>query len=148
CGKWLRYGGWWPDRVVRLFKRDSARMSDRLVHESLIVDGVITALQSPLLHFTNRNLTQTLEKINSYSSAGAEELCKKGSRASVGIAISHMVWAFWGNYVFRLGVLDGAHGLVQAMTNATNTLFKYLKLWEMRQGKRKGYRGGRSSEDE
>jgi len=133
CGRWLKHAGWWPDRVVRLFKRGSARMSDRLVHEALLVDGAVSCLRFPLLHLTNRNLAQTLDKINTYSSAGADELRKRGATASVGTAFLHMVWAFFHNYLFRLGLLDGGPGLIQSMTDAVNTLFKYLKLWEMRQ---------------
>ncbi len=144
CGRWLRHAGWWPDRVTRLFKRGSARMSDRLVHEALIVQGEVGELKSPLLHLTNRNLSQTLDKINHYSSAGARELFKQGKKASIGTALGHLVWAFFHNYLFRLGILDGGPGLIQALTDAINTLFKHLKLWEMwRQASGKSPGGGR-----
>lgn len=131
CGQWLKHAGWWPDRVVRLFKKGSARMSDRLVHEALEVDGQIGVFSDPLLHYSNRDLSQTLEKINHYSSAGAEQLYARGISTSLFKALAHATWAFANNYVFRLGVLDGVPGLVQATTDAVNTLFKYLKLWEM-----------------
>lgn len=133
CGRWLRHAGWWPDRVVRLFRKGSARMSDRLVHEALVVDGQVAELCGPLQHHSNRDLSQTLEKINLYSAAGAEELHKRGVSASLFAAVTHMAWAFVKGYIFRLGMLDGGPGLVQAMTDGVNTLFKYLKLWEMGQ---------------
>ncbi|HSR36473.1 MAG TPA: glycosyltransferase family 2 protein, partial [Desulfurivibrionaceae bacterium] len=50
CGRWLKRAGWWPDRVVRLFDKTKARMSDRLVHEGLVVDGVVGALQGVIVH--------------------------------------------------------------------------------------------------
>lgn len=137
CGQWLKHAGWWPDRVVRLFRKGSARMSDRLVHEALVVNDQTAKFRYPLLHYTNRDLGQTLEKINHYSSAGAEELHKRGVSASLFTAVIHMVWAFINNYLFRLGILDGGPGMVQAMTDAVNTLFKYLKLWEMGQASQK-----------
>jgi len=136
CGCWLRHAGWWPDRVVRLFRRGSARMTDRLVHESLIVTGEIAELRSPLLHFTNRNLAQTLTKVNQYSSAGAEELARRGIRGSLFKAVARAGWAFFNSYFLRAGLLDGGPGLAHAMTHAVNTLFKYLKLWELQQRKR------------
>jgi glycosyltransferase involved in cell wall biosynthesis len=139
CGHWLKHAGWWPDRVVRLFRRGSARMSERMVHESLIVTGTVAALYSPLLHYTNRDLTQTLTKINHYSSAGAEELARRGVRGSVVKAGVRAAWAFFNCYFLRAGILDGAPGLVQAQTHAVNTLFKYLKLWELQeQGRQSG----------
>lgn len=137
CGRWLRRAGWWPDRVVRLFQRGTARMSDRLVHETLLADGVVGDLKGSLIHYTNRDLRQTLHKINLYSTAGAVELHKRGEHATVCKAVSHMTWAFINNTIFKLGVLDGGPGVVQALTDAVNTLFKYLKLWEMGQNTRK-----------
>ncbi len=136
-GRWLRHAGWWPDRVTRLFKRGAARMSDRLVHEALVVEGELGSLQAPLIHLTSRDLAQTIDKINRYSSAGARELCNRGQRASIGKALAHMIWAFINNYFLRLGILDGGPGLIQALTDASNTLFKYLKLWELGQASRR-----------
>ncbi|MFZ5773921.1 MAG: glycosyltransferase family 2 protein [Thermodesulfobacteriota bacterium] len=133
CGHWLRHAGWWPDRVVRLFRRGKARMNDRLVHEALEVDGPVAELAGPLLHLTNRDLAHTLAKINQYSSAGAEELARRGERGSVGKALARAAWAFLHGYILRLGLLDGAAGLAQALAHAVNTLFKYLKLWERQQ---------------
>ncbi len=133
CGHWLRHAGWWPDRVIRLFRRGMARMSDRIVHESLLVNGPVAELGSPLLHFTNRDLSHTLSKINQYSSAGAEELARRGVRGSVTKAVLRAIWAFLNGYFLRAGFLDGGPGLVQAITHAVNTLFKYLKLWELQQ---------------
>lgn len=133
CGRWLKHAGWWPDRVVRLFQQGKAKMSERLVHEALQVDGPVADLEAPLLHYTNRDLAQTLAKINRYSSAGAEELHRRGVRGSLPLALARMTWAFVNNYLFRLGLLDGGPGLVQALTDAVNTLFKYLKLWEIGQ---------------
>lgn len=131
CRSWLRQAGWWPDRVVRLFRRGTARMSERLVHETLVVDGPVAPLRAPLIHHTNRNLSHTLAKINHYSSAGAEELYRAGARTTLVAAVAHALWAFGHTYLFRLGLLDGGPGLVQALSHGVNTLFKYLKLWEM-----------------
>ena len=39
CGRFMRHSGWWPDYVVRLFRRGRARFSDDSVHERVIVDG-------------------------------------------------------------------------------------------------------------
>jgi glycosyltransferase involved in cell wall biosynthesis len=133
CGHWLRHAGWWPDRVVRLFRRGTGKMSDRMVHESVMVTGVVAEFHSPLVHFTHRDLAQTLEKINHYSTAGAEELRRRGVQGSVSKAIFRAGWAFISSYFLRAGLLDGVPGLVQALTNAVNTLFKYLKLWELQQ---------------
>ena len=43
CGQWMRHGDWYPDRVLRLFRREAGRFSDDLVHERLRVHGEVRA---------------------------------------------------------------------------------------------------------
>lgn len=137
CGRWLRHAGWWPDRVVRLFRKDCARMSQRSVHESLEVHGPVGNLRQPLIHYANRGLEQTLDKVNHYSSAGAEELFAQGKSASVAKALFRAVWAFLHGYVLRGGFLDRGEGFIMAVSDFMNVFFKYAKLRELQKQKEK-----------
>ena len=137
CGRWLKHAGWWPDRVVRLFKKDSARMSERSVHESLEVHAPVGALRHPLIHYANKSLEQTLSKVNQYSSAGANELFAQGKTASVAKALLRAAWAFLHGYILRGGFLDGGEGLVMAVSDFMNVFFKYAKLRELQKQKEK-----------
>ena len=102
CGRWLKHAGWWPDQVVRLFRKDSARMSERSVHESLEVHGPVGILHHPLVHYANKGLAQTLNKVNQYSSAGADELFAQGKTASVAKAFLRAAWAFFSTSCSRV----------------------------------------------
>ncbi len=48
CGRPMRHSGWYPDYVLRLFRRGSARFSDDLVHERVICEGIVARLKEPL----------------------------------------------------------------------------------------------------
>ncbi|HIJ91454.1 MAG: glycosyltransferase family 2 protein [Desulfobulbaceae bacterium] len=137
CGCWLKHAGWWPDRVVRLFRKDSARMSERAVHESLEVHGPVGALRHPLIHYANKSLEQTLSKVNLYSSAGAEELFSQGKTASAAKAFLRAGWSFFYNYILRGGFLDKGDGFIMAVSDFMNVFFKYAKLRELRKQKEK-----------
>jgi len=137
CGRWLKHAGWWPDRVVRLFRKDSARMSERSVHESLKVHGPVGALPYPLIHYANKGLGQTLDKVNHYSSAGANELFAQGKTASVIKALLRAAWSFFHNYILRGGFLDGGEGFIMAVSDFMNVFFKYAKLRELQKQKEK-----------
>jgi glycosyltransferase involved in cell wall biosynthesis len=132
CGRWLKHAGWWPDRVVRLFRKDSARMSERAVHESLEVHGPVGILRQPLVHYANKDLAQTLDKVNHYSSAGANELFARGETASVVKALLRAAWSFLHGYILRGGFLDRGEGFVMAVSDFMNVFFKYAKLRELR----------------
>lgn len=131
CGRFIHHAGWYPDPVVRLFRRGAARFSDDLVHEKLVFEGTAGMLAHPLLHYSYRDYSDVLRKIDAYSSAGARQAYAAGKRATPGKALIHGVWAFLRTYVVRLGVLDGVQGFGVACMNAQASYYKYIKLWHL-----------------
>ncbi|MCC6532419.1 MAG: glycosyltransferase family 2 protein [Burkholderiales bacterium] len=128
CGRAMRHGGWWPDRVTRLFRRGSARFSVDSVHERLIVSGPVRTLAHPLLHEAFVDLDEVLDKLNRYSSAGAEQMHRAGRKGSLVRALGHGAWTFVRTYGLRAGFLDGREGFMLAVSNAEGAYYRYLKL--------------------
>ena len=128
CGRYMRHGGWWPDRVTRLFRRGAARFSDDLVHERVVVQGSTGRLKSHLLHRAYEDLEEVLRKTDRYSTDGARMRFAAGERGSVTRAVAHGLWAFLRTYVLRAGFLDGRHGFMLAVSNAETTYYRYVKL--------------------
>lgn len=128
CGRYMKHSGWWPDHVIRLFRRGAARFSDTQAHERLIVDGAIRKLKQPLMHEAITDLDQMTLKMNLYSSASARDLHARGRSASIWTALLHGGWAFFRTYVLRLGFLDGREGLMLAIANAEGSYYRYAKL--------------------
>lgn len=134
CGRYLRHGDWRNDYVVRLFRRERARFSSDLVHERLIVaDDNIGTLRTPLRHESFRTLEQVLDKLNHYSSAGAQARHARGQRGGLRRALGHALWTFLRGYIFRLGFLDGREGFMLAVSNAEGVYYRYLKLAYLRE---------------
>ena len=131
CGQFIAHSGWYPDRVVRLFRRGSARFTDDAVHERLVTSGPVGRLQGDLLHTTYPDLETMLEKLNRYSSASAGMLHAQGRRSSLAGAVGRGFWAFFRTYVLRSGWLDGRMGFVLAVSVAEGKYYKYLKLWHL-----------------
>jgi glycosyltransferase involved in cell wall biosynthesis len=129
CGQWMRHGDWYPDRVLRLFRRGRGRFSDDLVHERLIVDGPVRRLAGHLLHDSMPTLDDALDKLNRYSAGRARDRVREGRRGGLLSALGHGLWAFLRCYVFRCGFLDGRLGLVLALYQAESTYYRYLKMW-------------------
>lgn len=127
-GRWIKHMGWWPDRVARLFKKGCGRMSDNVVHESVIIDGRIENLDCPIEHYTESSLSKILLKIDHYSTLGAEQEFRKGRKCSVWEAAIRAELAFFQNYFIRLGFMDGRQGFTLSITDAINKFSKYAKL--------------------
>ena len=133
CGKFIRHAGWRPDHVLRLFPRLHGRFSNDLVHERVVTALPCKQLHNDLLHYSYRDFSQVLAKVDAYSSASAKQALARGKRATVGSAVGHGAWAFFRTYVLRAGFLDGGHGLALAISNAETSYYKYLKIWAQQQ---------------
>lgn len=132
CGRWIRHSGWWPDYVVRLVRRGSARFTDSLVHESLKVDGSVGTLKGHFLHYPYSDMEALLAKVNQYSTAGAQMMYAKGRTTGIPGIIGHSVWTFIRIYVMRRGFLDGREGFILAAVGAAGSFFRYSKLFFLR----------------
>jgi glycosyltransferase involved in cell wall biosynthesis len=135
CGRFMKHSGWHPDYVERLFKRGSAKFSDHLVHERLLPNGPVKKLNHHFLHYSFKNFSQVLQKVDSYSTASANQAFQQGKKSSVLKAIGHGLWAFFRTYFLRLGFLDGQQGLALAISNAEGTYYRYIKIWLLNQKK-------------
>ncbi|MFA6061438.1 MAG: glycosyltransferase family 2 protein [Gallionella sp.] len=128
CGTFIRHSGWYPDYVLRLFKRGAGRFSDSLVHESVLLTGNTAKFNSPLLHYSYLTVADVERKVEHYSNAAAQQMLAAGKRASLMSTVLSAGWAFLRTYVLRLGVLDGVAGWRIALMNARTTYLKYRKL--------------------
>ena len=130
-GRWILHSGWYPGRVVRLFKKGAGEFTGHKVHERLIVQGSIGELKSDILHYTDPNLFHYFEKFNRYTSLGAEELVREGTAFSLWQVLVKPWWTFLRMYFIRLGFLDGFQGFVLAVVSSAYVFIKYTKLWEL-----------------
>ncbi len=135
CGHWVRHSGWYPDWIPRLFKRGTARFSEDLVHERLVLANPdatkIARLQGKLMHYSYEDFETVLRKLDTYSTAGARQRHAAGKRGSFGTAVLRGAWAFVRTYFLRRGFLDGRAGFMIAVFNAQTVYYRFLKLAQL-----------------
>jgi glycosyltransferase involved in cell wall biosynthesis len=129
-GEWIRHGGWYPDRSLRLFRRGRGRFLPRSVHEALAVDGTAGLLEYPLEHHTYASVGDFLQRMDRYAALASGELLASGRRTRVRDLTLRPVWTFLRMYLFQRGFLDGWRGLLLAGLYACYTVAKYAYLWE------------------
>jgi len=131
AGRLIHHGGWGRDAVTRLYHRDRARWSDRLVHERLEVEGAVAMLVNPLVHHTYRGLGSYLAKAERYAELGARELHRQGVKAHPATLALAPVGRFLRMYVLQAGFLDGEAGFLLAVIAAWGVFAKYAHLREL-----------------
>jgi glycosyltransferase involved in cell wall biosynthesis len=146
-GRWMRYGGYYPDMKLRLFRRMSgsgiAHFTDRPVHESVTVAGRVETMTRDFLHHGYPNLEIYLEHMNRYSTLGGRIVAEK---ERVSRSLPAFLWnvalvpklTFVWNYFFRLGFLDGREGLLLHLYHSAYISWKYAKAWRIGRGGDKG----------
>jgi len=129
CGRMIYHSGWYPDYVLRLFRRGKARFDDVIVHERVICKGVVKRLAPPLLHDTMPTLEDALLRVDRYSTWKAQAIVESGRKISFLTGIGHGLFAFLRAYVLRAGFLDGAEGFLLAVVSAETSYYPYMKAW-------------------
>ena len=125
--RWVRYAGWYPDLISRLYDKDRVSFSESMVHERLIPDEIGGVINRPIFHYSFDGMEDYIERQNRYSSLYAEE--KK--RLSWEVNWTHLyirpVWAFIRTYFFRQGFREGFLGVFLALAMMFYTYLKYAK---------------------
>ena len=132
CGRWIRHGDWYPDRVTRLWRRGAARWEGVEPHAYLRVDGQTGRLRRDLHHFSNESIDRQIAKIAPYSDWFVKHCLEKGRTAGVLDLAIRPWWKFLRAYFFKLGFLDGWPGYYIAWLSAFSTVTRYTKVREAR----------------
>lgn len=130
-GHWIRYGGWYPDHTLRFFNRRKGRFADRAVHERVEVNGPTGTLKNPIDHYTYRDLSDYMMRMQRYSSLAAEEMRKEGRKFRRTDLWLRPPITFLKMYLLRQGFRDQLDGLILSGLYACYTFAKYAKLAEM-----------------
>jgi glycosyltransferase involved in cell wall biosynthesis len=130
-GRWMRYGGIYPDYQVRLFRRDRGRWRDREVHAHVMVSGLMHTLHHDLLHYGMSHITRQLRNLDRYTRYEADELKKTGKRFCWHQLLIRPWLAFLYRYVWLQGFRDGWRGLIVCAYVGIYVFFTRAKLWEI-----------------
>ena len=127
CGRWIRHSGWYPDRKIRLYRKDSGQWVGQYVHESLELSGPVGHLDGDLLHYTCDTLDQHLKTVERYTDLAAREIRESGKPVATWKLFLGPPFSFVKSYMLQLGILDGKAGFMIARMAARYVYLKYSK---------------------
>lgn len=136
-GRWIKHGGFYPDKKLRLIRRGTGRFEEYGAHPTIKPHAPIDGFKHALIHNAYPSLRGYIDHMNRYSSSGAELAVAKGHRGFnlVNIVLRPKL-TFLYNYVFRLGFLDGREGFLLHFYHAIYVSWKYAKAWELTRDKK------------
>jgi glycosyltransferase involved in cell wall biosynthesis len=133
-GQWLKHSGVYPDKHIRLFNKQHASITPRIIHEGVEITGSVGELKNDFIHYSFRDMTQMMDKINLYSTLEAKEKLTKNKQISKAGVFTHALSAFLRVYISRKGFKDGAGGFFLSFCYSMVSFLSHLKLLKL-QGK-------------
>lgn len=130
-GRWIYHSGWYPDYVLRLFRRDKTQYRKRRLGSSPLIKGITGYLKEELLHYPYADLTHYIEKFSKYTRLSAEQMYQEGRRAHLYDISLRPLLRFFKDYLFRGSFLDGTAGFIISVLSSYYVFMKYTRLWEI-----------------
>lgn len=144
--RWIRGGGWYPDRQLRLFRKSKGRWKDRHIHESVTMnpEARVEKLAGDLLHYTMTDAAHHHRMIGErYAPLAARQMFEEGRRTSVLGVASAGPAAFLRSLILKGGLRDGFAGFTIASFAAHHAFLKHLMLWEKQAADKTNKNGSR-----
>jgi glycosyltransferase involved in cell wall biosynthesis len=138
-GRWIKGGGWYPDRQLRLYKKSRGRWAERHIHESVRMDpdARVENLDGDILHYSVRDSAQHHRMIGErYAPLAALQMFEEGRRTSRLRIATAAPLGFIRSYVLKGGFRDGMAGLTIARFAGHHDFLKHLMLWEKQRSKK------------
>lgn len=129
--RWIRHSGWYPDRNIRLYRKDRCYWGGYAPHDKIQVPGKLASLNGDLYHYIYRDMAHFMATKNSYSSLTAIDHNRTGRRSTWVHFTLRPFYTFLHRYIARLGFLDGLPGFVISVMESHCVFMKYIKLYEI-----------------
>lgn len=130
-GKYLRFGGVYPDGVIRLVKKGYAKFPCKDVHEQITIKGRVGWLKSDLIHLADPTFKRYIDRNNRYIDLIARQLMDSGTSKDPKTFIKHVLilpsWWFTLTFFRHKGFLDSWQGFVFSFFSSLRFPRAYLK---------------------
>lgn len=133
-GKWFRHSNWWPDYLIRFFRRGHVTWNKEIHSQPTTKGNGLNLLDSEKLAIRHHNYTsisQFVHRALRYSSIQAEELHKNQYKLKTSDFILKPIQEFNSRFYSGQGYKDGLHGLIFSVLQAFAIALIYIKLWEI-----------------
>jgi len=133
CGKWIKYGEWYPDSKLRLWDIRKGAWDDKNVHEKVkLVSGArIGTLKGDLHHYSYTSISEHITQLNKYTELAVAQAFRKKKTVSVLEIVIRPIWRFFSGFIIKRGICDGYYGFVISTISSFTTFLKYCKLHEL-----------------
>ncbi|MDP8252780.1 MAG: glycosyltransferase family 2 protein [Candidatus Kaelpia aquatica] len=131
---WVKYGGWYPSPQLKMFFKDRFKWEESHVHPIAFVDGDTAPLKSDIIHYSYRDITDFINKLNNQTTLEVQKWVDQGKEIKSSRFLRRSIDRFLRSYFRKQGFKDGFYGFVLAYFAS---LYQFLSLIKYKELKRK-----------
>lgn len=135
--KWLKHGGWYPDKQLRLIKKSAFLTWSTRIHSSPEIKGEEGELQSDLAHLFHPSLEEMVKKTAVYEEIEADMLYMANKDVKTITFFRKFLGELYRRLIKQKGFLDGRYGIIESLYQAFSKTITYLMLYEKYQKNKK-----------
>ena len=120
AGHWLKWGTWYPHRIIRLFDKSKAVASGNPPHDRIEpkVGATVKSLKGLLRHEAYDSIEDRMKGMRKHALTAANHRINLGKSSFLLKVYVKTAWKFFHEYFIRMGFLDGYYGYVAAKSCA------------------------------
>ncbi len=132
----VRSCGWYPDKILRLFRRDAVSLPSVRIHEGFDLEGEAGELEGFLLHYSYASIEEYLAKMNRYTSLEVQDKLARiaGKKTHWYDPVLHSLSRFYRMYIIKNGFRDGFIGFLVSWFSSLYLFVLYAKMRETQSG--------------
>lgn len=131
-GQRVKYGPFWPDFVIRLFRKKNFYGWKGKIHEQPEFKGELGYAKYSLLHLTHRDVDQITKKSLEWSNIDAALRLRANHPKMNGVRFIRIFTTELLNQLFvRKGIFGGTVGVADAFLQTFSLFLTYVRLWQM-----------------
>jgi glycosyltransferase involved in cell wall biosynthesis len=134
-GREIKYGGWYPDEEIRLYRKDKGSWKGDL-HAKIYIEGRMGRLKNHYMHTPYLSIADQIRTVDRYSATYAQDLHSAGRSFHMVNLLFRPAYRFFRDYIMKRGFLDGLPGLIIVFSTMYYVFMKHAKLWEIEQEER------------
>ncbi len=122
------WGAYWGvSATVRLFSKGAKSWGGQRIHPSLELTGVRGRLETPMIHYVDRDISDMIARLDRYTTARARDLRDLGDIGSFAANLRRIFSRFFKCFIIRKGYREGIYGFLIALFAGLYPILSYLK---------------------
>ncbi|MEM7816634.1 MAG: glycosyltransferase family 2 protein [Candidatus Aenigmatarchaeota archaeon] len=143
--RWIRWAGLYPSAQLKLFRKDKFRWEEVEVHPKAILEGKCGHLKKDILHYTYRNWSDFLKKLNNQTTLEAKKWYKvfleNPKKANYKMNFLHTIWRVIDRFIrvffVKKGYREGFFGFMLAYFSSLYQIVSYAKYKELKESNKR-----------